>query len=330
MYDSKKTRESFELTLDNILSKTTEYDIYQKYFGKFTVGALYNCPYRKDKNPSFAIFKARNGNLLFKDFATGECGGIIKFVSIMTGETNYNDILKKIKTDLRLTNNTIPKIHKELNNKSNITIGIVRQPFTQYDTKYWSQFAITKKTLTLYNVNSIKYYLCNGVVKLIYRDDCPMYAYKVNDRFKIYRPYSLDKRSKWRNNLTDHDIQGYTQLPQTGNLLIITKSLKDVMVLYEMGISAIAASSESTFIPDDLLKGLKKRFKRIIVLYDRDGPGMSNSRAISLKTGLESIFVHKRFLAKDISDAVKQWGKTKVKNWLIKTLNGKEETKQST
>ena len=328
MYDSKQAKQEFELTLDNILSKTTEYDIYTKYFGKFTIGNVYNCPYRQDKNPSFAIFRARNGNLLFKDFATGECGGLIQFVSKVTNINNYNDILKQIRKDLQLTNNTVQKTHKELDN-FDLNIGIVRQPFNEYDKQYWSQFSITKKTLELYNVFSIKYYLCNGIVKLIYHNDCPMYAYKVNDRFKIYRPYALDKRSKWRNNLTTDDIQGYTQLPEKGATLIITKSMKDVMVLYEMGIPAIASSSESTFISTKALEALKKRFKRIIILYDRDGPGVRNSRSISLKTGLEAIFIHKRFLAKDISDAVKQWGKVKVKNWLIKTINDKEETGKS-
>ena len=324
MYDTKKIKQDFELTLDNILSKTTEYDIYERYLGKFTIGSVYNCPYRKDKNPSFAIFKARTGHLLFKDFATGDCGGVIQFITKMTGLSNYNDILTKICEDLKITNNTKLKVHKEQQFSYEANIGIVRQPFTEYDIKYWSQFAIPKKTLQLYNVFSIKYYLCNGIVKLIYKDNCPMYAYKVNDRFKIYRPYAIDKRSKWRNNLTEDDIQGYAQLPETDNILIITKSMKDVMVLHEMGISAIASSSESTFITEKALKALKKRFKRIIILYDRDAPGVHNSRTISLKTGLEAMFVHKKCLAKDISDAVKQWGKTKIKNWLIKTINEKE------
>ena len=319
MYSSSKTKFQLELTLDNILKKTTEYDIYERYLGKFTIGNVYNCPYRKDKNPSFAIFRARNGNLLFKDFATGECGGIIKFVGKIANLTSYNSILQRIVQDLQLTNNSKPKVHREiLEHETNI--GIVRQQFSKYDLDYWSQFAITKKTLQLYNVFSIKYYLSDGIVKLIYRDNCPMYAYKVNDKFKIYRPYAVDKRSKWRNNLTENDIQGYQQLPLKNDLLIITKSLKDVMCLYEMGFIAIASSSESTFIPEKALEALKKRFKRIIILYDRDVPGVRQSRAISLKTGLEAILINKRFLCKDISDTVKVWGKTKTKNWLNKTL----------
>ena len=84
-----------------------------------------------------------------------------------------------------------------------------------------------------------------------------MYAYKVFDKFKIYRPLA-SKYTKWRTNLTTSDVQGLAQIPEKGDLLIITKSLKDVMVLYEMGYTAISAASETTFIPEDIISGLKK------------------------------------------------------------------------
>ena len=198
-------------------------------------------------------------------------------------------------------------------------IGVVRQDWTEIDKKYWSQFGISLKTLKKFNVNSIKYYLCDGIVKGIYKDENPMFAYKVYDRFKIYRPLG-DKYTKWRNNLTEFDIQGYAQLPKNGELLIITKSLKDVMCLYEMGYTAISPSSESTFIPESVLKQLKRRFKRLLVCFDRDEAGVKNMRKISKKTGLNGFLVHKKFKSKDISDAVKNNGFNVIKNWLNKTL----------
>ena len=154
-----------------------------------------------------------------------------------------------------------------------------------------------------------------------------MYAYKVYNNFKIYRPFA-DKYTKWRNNLTEYDIQGYAQLPSKGDTLIITKSMKDVMCLYEMGIPAISPSSESTFIPNDILEGLKKRFKRIIILFDRDNAGVKYLRKMSLKTGLEGLLVHKKFKAKDISDGIKANSFEEIKEWLygeIKKQNTKEE-----
>lgn len=147
-----------------------------------------------------------------------------------------------------------------------------------------------------------------------------MYAYKVYDKFKIYRPLA-SKYTKWRTNLTNRHVQGLAELPQEGgNLLIITKSLKDVMCLYEMGINAIAASSETTFIPEDILKSLKKKWKHIVILYDRDKTGMKKARDYNKQYELECIFVHKKFKAKDISDAVRDNGFFAVKEWLTKTV----------
>ena len=325
MYDKRRIKKPKEITLDWILARVSEYDIYASYIGQFKVGAIYNSPFRKDKNPSFGIYYSKKANkLLFKDHGTGDCGGIVKFVSLITGKTDYNEILEDIVSKLNITSKTKLDSTKQYIPTGDTVIGIVRQPWTQTDIEYWTQFNISKKTLEKFNVNSIKYYLCNGIVKGVYSDINPMYAYKVFNNFKIYRPLA-DKYHKWRNNLTQDDIQGWEQLPKKGNILIITKSLKDVMCLYEMSIPAISPSSESTWIPDTALEALKKRFKRILVCFDRDGPGIRNLRKISLKTGLEPILINKRFKAKDISDAIKLNGFETIKQWLENELKKKEK-----
>ena len=147
-----------------------------------------------------------------------------------------------------------------------------------------------------------------------------MYAYKVYDKFKIYRPLA-SKYTKWRTNLTNRHVQGLAEIPKEGgDLLIITKSLKDVMCLYEMGFSAISPSSETTFIPEDMLKSLRSKWKHIVIMYDRDKTGMKTAREYSKKYKLDAIFVHKKFNSKDISDAVKANGFIVVRDWLKKTL----------
>lgn len=321
MYNSKnKVKQVDSITIEYILSKVTEYDIYARYLGNFKVGSIYNSPFRKDANPSFGLFYSRkSGKLLFKDHGNGLCGDVIRFVQEITGLNNYNDILNRIVSDMTITNSTVLAKTTEYSKSEETVIGVVRQDFTEVDKQYWSQFSITLDTLKKYNVNSIKYYLCNGVIKGIYKEENPMYAYKVYDRFKIYRPCG-DKYTKWRNNLTEYDIQGYSQLPDTGELLIITKSMKDVMCLHELGYNAISPSSESTFIPNDVLELLKKRFKRILICFDRDIPGIKHMRKISLKTGLKCFLVHKKFQSKDISDAIKLNGFEIVKNWIKQTL----------
>ena len=320
MYSRKRAKLPDNITLDWILSKVTEYDIYAKYIGQFKVGMIYNSPFRKDKNPSFGIYYSkRTKQLLFKDHGTGECGNVIKFVSLFTSKTEYNDILSDIVDKLNITNNTKLVSSKQYIQPTETVIGVVRQEFTDVDINYWKQFNISINTLKKFNVNSIKYYLCNGIVKGTYKRENPMYAYKVYNNFKIYRPLA-DKYTKWRNNLTDYDIQGYEQLPQKGDILFITKSMKDVMCLHEMGYPAVSPSSESTFLPKDVLEQLKTRFKRIIILFDRDVAGVKRSRKLSRETGLEAMFINKKFKAKDVSDAVKANSFEEIKNWLNETI----------
>lgn len=330
IYDTTNIKDNVEpITLDYILSKVSEYDIYQAYIGNFKVGMIYNSPFRKDKNPSFGCYYSRTTKqLMFKDHGTGDCGNVVKFVSLLTGLTNYSDILNNIVNKLKITNNMPLGSSKQYIPSKETVIGVIRQNFTDIDINYWAQFHISLSTLKKFNVDSIKYYLNNGIVKGIYKDNNPMYAYKVYNHFKIYRPLA-DKYTKWRSNLNINDVQGFKQLPKTGDTLIITKSLKDVMCLYEMGINAVSPNSESSWLPDKALESILKRFKTVLICFDRDVAGMKNMRKLSLKTGLNCIIMPKRFSAKDISDAIKVNGFDVVKKYIYEEIE-KEKARKST
>ena len=318
------TRTAITMSLKDLLDKLTDYDIYSYYVGQFKIGKLFNSPLRSDdKNPSFAIFKGMNGGLFFKDHGSGEGGNAIKFVKLYKNINTKDELEREL---LRIVRKMNPNSGNAIRTYSYSVdsgptdIGIVRQPFTDVDKQYWKQFHISIDTLRKFQVFSIKYFLCNRVVRGTYKETSPMYAYKVDDKFKIYRPLA-SKYTKWRTNLTNRNVQGLSELPvEGGNLLIITKSLKDVMCLYEMGFNAIAASSETTFIPDDILDSLRHKWKNVIMLYDRDKTGMLESRKYSKQYKLDALFVHKRFKAKDISDAVKDNSYNEVKQWLPQTL----------
>ena len=311
------------MSLRDLLDKLDDYTIYSYYLGSFKPGKLMNSPLRSDdKMPSFAIFPSKTGGLLFKDHGTGESGNALKFIKLYKGIQTRNELERELLRIVRLSNPTsnVATVTRTYTPRGDTDIGIVRQPFTEVDKKYWKQFHISIDTLKKFNVFSIKYFLCNRVVRGTYKEDSPMYAYKVYDRFKIYRPLA-SKYTKWRTNLTNRYVQGLAELPvEGGNLLIITKSLKDVMCLYEMGFSAIAASSETTFIPEDILQSLRSKWNHVVILYDRDRTGMLKSRDYSKRYKLDCIFVHKKFKAKDISDAVRDNGFFAVKDWLTKTV----------
>lgn len=312
------------MSLRDLLDKVDDYTIYSYYLGPFKPGKLMNSPLRSDdKMPSFAIFPTKDGALLFKDHGTGVAGNALKFLKLYKGIQTREELEKELLRIVRRFNPTssVATVTRSYAPHEDTDIGIVRQPFTEVDKKYWKQFHISIDTLKRFNVFSIKYFLCNRVVRGTYKETSPMYAYKVYDKFKIYRPLA-SKYTKWRTNLTNRHVQGLAELPyEGGDLLVITKSLKDVMCLYEMGISAIAASSETTFIPDDILRTLRRKWKRVVILYDRDATGMMKARDYSKQYKLNAIFVHKKFKSKDISDAVKNNNFNTVKDWLYKTLN---------
>ena len=318
------TKTAITMSLKDLLDKVDDYTIYSYYLGPFKPGKLMNSPLRSDdKMPSFAIFSTKDGALLFKDHGTGVAGNALKFIKLYKGIQTREELEKELLRIVRRFNPTssVATVTRSYSPHENTDIGIVRQPFTEVDKRYWKQFHISTDTLKRFNVFSIKYFLCNRVVRGTYKETSPMYAYKVYDKFKIYRPLA-SKYTKWRTNLTNRHVQGLAELPyEGGNLLVITKSLKDVMCLYEMGISAIAASSETTFIPDDILRSLRRKWKRVVILYDRDATGMMKARDYSKQYKLDAIFVHKKFKSKDISDAVKNNNFNTVKEWLYKTLN---------
>lgn len=316
------TKTAITTSLKDLLEIVDDYAIYSYYIGNFKVGQLINSPLRNnDKKPSFAIFRGRNGALLFKDHGTGVCGNALKFMKLYKSIQTRDELEREL---LRVYRKMEPVVSRPITysyqHGDTTDIGIVRQPFTDVDKRYWKQFHISIDTLKKFNVFSIKYFLCNRVVRGTYKEASPMYAYKVYDKFKIYRPLA-SKYTKWRTNLTNWHVQGLAELPEEGgNLLIITKSLKDVMCLYEMGFYAISPSSETTFLPEEIIWSLRKKWKHIIILFDRDATGMKKSREYSKRYKFDALFVNKRFKAKDISDAVKNNEFFEVKTWLNKEL----------
>lgn len=108
-------------------------------------------------------------------------------------------------------------------------------------------------------------------------------------------------------------IQGWDQLPKTGKVLVITKSMKDVMTLASIGIPAVAPNSETLFVSDALLEDLKGRFKFIFVVYDNDRAGKYNMLKIRRKhPELEYFFIPNKYKAKDISDFHKKYGRSET------------------
>jgi len=319
------------ITKEDIIERVSQEEIYSFYIGEPIVsGVKLNSPLREDNVPSFAIYyhKSKLDTLMYYDFATKESGDCISFVCRLFS-LNYKEAIFKIAYDFNLSNIEITSERKKIIEskriveKESVNIGIKKRKWLSHDKRFWSSFGITKKTLEKYNVVPVSHVFFNGDA---YKAEQYAYAYiefkdsKVS--YKIYQPFS--KTFKWINNANYTVHQGYTQLPKTGELLIITKSLKDVMSIRDcMRIPSVGLQSESVMMKESVMNEYKNRFNKVICLFDNDAAGISLSKEFSEAYGVPYILIPKfNERITDFSDMIKEIGKNKGIVEFNKLLNG--------
>lgn len=277
-------------------------------------------PLRDDTTPSFGFFKNNNNEIIYNDFVKGG-GDCFKFVKEMFSINRWYDVYSKIAIDFSLDkdyicNKNLLETKKETINKNvkvlsneKCKIDVQTRRWYLHDLKYWKQYNISLKTLKKYNIFPIKYIFLQD--KPISADKYAYVYYEFKDgikSLKIYQPYS---KFKW---LTDNDNsvwQGWEQLKEKGDILIITKSLKDVMVIEEnTEYNSISLQNEKVIPKEVIIDILKSRYKKIYVLFDNDYDknenwGQLNALKICRDHMLENIVIPKSYKSKDISDMVK-------------------------
>ena len=327
---------------ENILKFINPYDIYAYYLDyEVELGEMINSPLRVDKKPSFNLFYSdQYSEIMWHDFTLGS-GCCIQFVSEMF-DINYYNALCRIASDFNLEDEFIShknKVNKSNDNKKKISIGKNKMPkkksiinikskeWTDFELFWWKYFGVDKDTLDRYNVVPISHYFINNK---IFKTDDLAFAFKEYKKnvltFKIYQPYS---NNKWYSNQDSSVIQGWRQLPQKGEELIITSSLKDLMsIVCITGVPAIAPQAESAKINKSVLLNLSKRFKKIYILYDNDYNKSKNWGQINAKkiisefNRFKNIVIPMEFMSKDFSDLVKRYGETESLNIFNKIKNG--------
>ena len=312
---------------DFILSKINQESIMQYYTGNdVTSKKLVTSCLRSDNHVTCGYYKSKSGVLYMHDFATGEHLDCWNLVMKMFN-VNYYQALEIIAKDFCLVESNIvktkPVIVPEIKETESAIIQVQIKNFTQKELDWWQQFRINKKILKKYHIYSLQYVFLNGELRFTSSEKCPIYGYyfgkdkNSKELWKIYFPFNKEKGIRFINNLPKKVLQGYHQLPKTGDLLVITKSMKDLASMYSFGITAVSTPSESTFISDKQLEEFKSRFKHIVVLYDSDRPGKHNLWIIRKKYPELNYFVLPNNLEKDFTDTLKVIGVDKMKE-LIK------------
>ena len=313
-----------KITQDFILSKINQESIMQHYTGlDVSSKKLTLSPFRGDHKVTCAFYKSKSEVLYLHDFATNEHINCFEVVMRLYN-CNYYEALKIIAQDFGLvegehkisTFKVVPSIKETESSKIQVQI----KDYTDKELEWWSQFGINKKLLKKYHIYSIQNVFLNGDLKFISSPKCPIYGYyfgkdkRGEEKWKIYFP--LKKEYRFLNNLSKKVLQGYHQLPKTGDLLVITKSMKDVVAMYDFGIAAVSPNSETLFIDDKKLEEFKQRFKHILVLYDNDRPGKHNMWLIRKQHPELNYYYLPFYLSKDFTDSIKLVGVDNMKDYV--------------
>lgn len=250
----------------------------EHYVGHPVGGKRVFCsPLRKDEHPSCSYYYNQQGKLLFKDFANGFCGDVFAVV-MQKFDCSLKDAINIIASDFNITSETVcvktnVKAYTPTPTKRS-KIGVKVRNFTKNDLKWWKKYHISEDTLRKFNVFSCEAVFLEGRVHTISEDSLVFGYYggqSNGDLWRIYYPNNIVHR--FLTNWPKSKIQGWDQLPESGKICVITKSMKDCMVFHELGIPACAPNSELFFLSPEQLEELHRRFKHIVVLWDNDRVG---------------------------------------------------------
>lgn len=309
-----------KITKEFLLSKNNEETYMAYYLGAPVNKGLFVSPLRDDKHKTCSYFRGKSGTLYFKDFATGQC---LDFVNVVMTKysCSYHEAIRIIAKDFGYTTSapiktSAIKIQPKFEGNKQTFIRVEVKDFTEAELKWWNSFGITKEILNKFKVYSCKTVFLNNYIYAQSAQHSPIYGYyfgkKENiEQWRIYMP----KRKEFRfiGNVSTKTIQGYKQLPKKGKVVVITKSMKDVLCLYSLGISAIAPNSETQFVSEKVLEELKQRFEHIVLLYDNDLTGVKFTNKLRKQyPELIVTLIPRSTGAKDISDHYRLHGRSKT------------------
>lgn len=312
-----------KITKEFLLSKNSEETYMSTYLRVPIKRGLFCSPLRKDHKPTCSFCHSKKGELMYHDFGTGFHENFVGVV-MEIHKCSYQEALNIISEDFGYISKAedrpavkIKVSNVKLEEKTETLIQIKPKAFSEQELKWWKGFGVTEKTLKKYKVFSCDSIFLNGDYFSSSNPRVPIYGYycgKKNGQ-ELWRIYFPSKRSfRFLSNVGKSYIQGAKQLPKTGDVLLITKSQKDVMLAYELGVPAIAPCSEVLFLSNKQIQHLKKRFKTIVVCYDTDITGIHNLKQIKVKhPDLHTFFIPRKYGVKDISDFFKKYGEEETR-----------------
>lgn len=292
---------------EEILKRTNNgLDVFRHYVTcNWRVGRNFLNPFYQDSKASCNIYYDRkSGTYRMKDFGNPEYSGDCFFLVARLNGLDCADagdfvtVLQIIDRDLNLnagTDHRVPvpprpdfppspkgqgKPAKRI--PARRAPQFTEQPFSDSEYRFWAASGITPDILSRFSVVSLKEYYGvkqdGNTFRIVSSLAEPMFAYRQKGLVKVYRPFSsLRFMYGYETVKEDSYLFGLEQLPAKGDLLFITGGEKDVLSLAAHGFAAICFNSETSHIPEDLIRRFSFRFKHLVLLYDMDKTGIESS-----------------------------------------------------
>jgi len=303
------------VSLEDILSKTTEANILAYYLGITSIPCIINSPLRKDKRPSFGLYSPNGDRVYYTDLSTKDKGGIYDLLSQLWN-TDYRGVLSKINKDIpKFTSNTEVSAYqctvRSVNTYSHDTELQCRvREWREYDVVYWALYGIRLKWLQYAEVYPISHkIIIKGNQRFVFGADKYAYAYVEHKEgkvtLKIYQPFNR-AGYKWSNKHDRSVVSLWTKVPRTGENICICSSLKDALCVWaNTGIPCLAVQGEGYSMSITAINDLKQRYKNIFVCFDNDEAGLLDGKKLSEETGFINVVLPQFEDGKDCSDLYK-------------------------
>lgn len=318
-----------------IFSRISEEDIFHKYLGIFpNTEDYFTNPMRDDTHADCKFYRNSAGVLKFKDFAGGinwDCFNVVEAVE--ADVHNFYDAMRRVARDFNLYEEKVNyevvadfQRKMQLKRKS-ASIKVKRRSWDKSDLEWWSNEQIkSRDVLDQFHVACVDVAWLNDNIIYRYSKNDPCYVFWFGEYdYKLYFP--LRKTGRFLQTKGDI-LQGYLQLPEGGDILILTKSYKDVICMSTFGIYAVAPMSEANLITVEQFEELSNRFFKIFSLMDRDRTGMRMAQMLRKTYDVEPLlfetennYFKRKEEPKDFTEITKAYGT----NYMLDLI---EETKQ--
>jgi len=281
----------------------------------------FTSPFRNDKHADCRIMLSDNGRTYYMDYALYGTRGMDVFALVMDiYNISFNEAIGylwditegSIQGKSIVAKEVLPQVHRP----NPAVIEVQPRGWTSFDLQWWMSFGIGMDILDTYNVRAVQSVWVGNVKQYSYfRGVNPAYSYHFQGFIKVYYPFN--RKHRFITN-TGSALQGYEQLPENGRYIVLTKSMKDVMLLARYKVPAVAPQSESIICSDQTMDGLKDRFDNILVVMDNDKAG---KRALIKwrEKGYNVGMLPYKNGVKDISDFYLKFGPHKTRDLVLAT-----------